>query len=48
MCVWLGGGGVYLMLHSHHQNDLSIRVDSNENHFNASLTVRGIAMKSVF
>ena len=33
-----GGGGViiYLSLHYHHQNDLCIKVGSDENHFNVS------------
>ena len=43
-----GGGGwrwreteiIYLSLHCHHQNDLCIKMDSDESHFNVSLTVR--------
>ena len=30
----------YLSLHCHHQNDSCIKVGSDENHFNVSLTVR--------
>ena len=37
----LGWGGIiYLSLHCHHQNDLCIKVDSDESHFNVSLIVR--------
>ena len=32
---------IYLSLHCHHQNDFSIKVGSNESHFNVSLIVRG-------
>ena len=39
----VGGGGVsggwriiYLSLHCHHQNDLCIKVGSDESHFNVS------------
>ena len=31
---------IYLSLHCHHQNDSSIKVGSDESHFNISLTVR--------
>ena len=31
---------IYLSLHCHHQNDLRIKVGSDESHFNVSLTVR--------
>ena len=36
-----GGGGrreeiIYLSLHCHHQNDSSIKVGSDESHFNVS------------
>ena len=33
-----GGGGevIYLSLHCHHQNDLYIKVGSDESHFNVS------------
>ena len=33
-----GGGGdvMYLSLHCHHQNDLCIKVGSDESHFNVS------------
>ena len=40
----MGGGGgeeiIYLWLHCHHQNDLCIKVGSDESHFNVSLIVR--------
>ena len=42
----VGGGGneeeeiIYLSLHCHHQNDLCIKVGSDESHFNVSLIVR--------
>ena len=37
-----GGGGeiIYLSLHCHHQNDLCIKMGSDESHFNVSLIVR--------
>ena len=39
-----GGGGrgrlLYLSLHCHHQNDPSIKMGSDESHFNVSLIVR--------
>ena len=40
-----GGGGrkreiIYLSLHCHHQNDSSIKMGSDESHFNVSLIVR--------
>ena len=40
--MWgVGGKRVYtLSLHCHHQNDSCIKVGSDENHFNVSLTVR--------
>ena len=31
---------IYLSLHCHHQNDFSIKVGSDESHFNVSLIVR--------
>ena len=31
-----GGGIIYLSLHCHHQNDLCIKVGSDESHFNVS------------
>ena len=31
---------IYLSLHFHHQNDSSIKMGSDESHFNVSLTVR--------
>ena len=47
----MGGGGgelwrwgkreiIYLSLHCQHQNDSSIKMGSDESHFNVSLTVR--------
>ena len=38
MEVVVGGGGeiIYLSLHCHHQNDLCIKVGSDESHFNVS------------
>ena len=37
---WGGGGGerlyIYLLLHCHYQNDLCIKVGSDESHFNVS------------
>ena len=39
-----GGGGkkeiIYLSLHCHHQNDLCIKMRSDESHFNLSLVAR--------
>ena len=39
-----GGGGekevIYLYLHCHHQNDICIKMGSDESHFNVSLIVR--------
>ena len=38
-----GGGGreiIYLSLHCHHQNDSSIKMGSDESHFNVSLIVK--------
>ena len=31
---------IYLSLHCHHQNDLCIKVGSDESHFNVSVIVR--------
>ena len=31
---------IYLSLHCHHQNNLCIKTDSDESHFNVSLIVR--------
>ena len=31
---------IYLSLYCHHQNDFRIKTDSDESHFNVSLTVR--------
>ena len=40
--VWRRGEReiIYLSLHSHHQNDSSIKMGSDESHFNVSLTAR--------
>ena len=40
--VWRRGKReiIYLSLHYHHQNDFSIKVGSDESHFNVSLIVR--------
>ena len=42
--VWRWGGGgreiIYLSLQCHHQNYFSIKVGSDESHFNVLLTVR--------
>ena len=38
--VGRGGGIIYLSLHCHHQNDLCIKMGSDESHFNVSLIVR--------
>ena len=35
-----GGGGIYLSLHCHHQNDSCIKMGHDESHFNVSLIVR--------
>ena len=35
-----GGGGAYLTLHCHHQNDFCIKMGSDESHFNVSLIVK--------
>ena len=45
----VGGRGeiVYLSLHCRHQNDSSIKVGSDESHFNVSLIVRGKSHKTV-
>ena len=34
------GDYIYLLLHSHHQNDSCIKMGSDQNHFNVSLIVR--------
>ena len=36
----VGEEGDYIALHFHHQNDSSIKMGSDESHFNVSLTVR--------
>ena len=36
---------VYLSFHCHHQNDSCIKMDSDENHFNVSLTERDKAIR---
>ena len=38
--MWREKEIIYLSLHCHHQNDLCIKVGSDESHFNVSLTVR--------
>ena len=35
-----GGGGLYLMLHCHHQNNFCSKNGCNESHFNDSLHAR--------
>ena len=46
-----GGGGkgviIYLSLHCHHQNDLCIKVGSDESHFNVSVGSDGQSHKTV-
>ena len=40
----VGEGGreiIYISLHSHHQSDACIKMDSNKSHFNVSLTGKG-------
>ena len=37
----VGGEGDYILsLYCHHQNDFCVKMGSDENHFNVSLTVR--------
>ena len=36
VCVWGGGGGIYLSLRCHHRNDSCIKVGSDKSHFNVS------------
>ena len=36
---WGGGGIIYLSLHCHHQNDLCMKVGSDESHFNVSVII---------
>ena len=54
----MGGGGkgvwrwgereiIYLSLHCHHQNDLCIKVGSDESHFNVSVGSDGQSHKTV-
>ena len=38
----VGGRGIYLSLHCHHQNDFCIKVGSDESHFNVSLIYRSM------
>ena len=38
---------IYLSLHCHHQNDSSIKMGSDESHFNVSLIVRDKVTKTV-
>ena len=40
MEVGEAGGNIYLSLHCHHQNDSSIKMGSDESHFNVKLIVR--------
>ena len=40
VCRWGNREIIYLSLHCHHQNDSSIKMGSDESHFNVSLTVR--------
>ena len=45
-----GGGGseiIYLSLHCHHQNDSSIKMGSDESHFNVSVGSDGQSHKTV-
>ena len=37
---WGKRESIYLLLHCHHQNDSSIKMGSDENHFNVLLIVR--------
>ena len=41
------GDYIYLSLHSHHQNDFSIKVGSDESHFNVSAGSDGQSHKTV-
>ena len=43
----VGGGMIYLSLHSHHQNDFCIKMGSDESHFNASVGSDGQSYKTV-
>ena len=48
--MWGGGGWgeiIYLSLHCHHQNDLCIKVGSDESHFNVSVGSDGQSHKTV-
>ena len=55
MCVCGGGGGggggggreIYLSLHCHPQNDICIKMDSDENYFNASVGSDGQSHRTV-
>ena len=41
----MGVGGreiIYLSLYCHHQNDSCIKTGSDENHFNAEATLKGV------
>ena len=41
LCVCGGGGGLYLTLHCHCQNDTCIKTSSDKSYFNVSLIVKG-------
>ena len=45
----VGGGGeiIYLSLHCHHQNDVCIKMGSDEGHFNVSVGNDGQSHKTV-
>ena len=43
----VGGGMIYLSLHSHHQNDFCIKMGSDESHFNASVGSDGQSHRTV-
>ena len=45
----VGGGGeiIYLSLHCHHQNDICIKMGSDESHFNVSVGSDGQSHKRV-
>ena len=47
--VWRQGKreDIYLSLHCHHQNDLFIKVGSDESHFNVSVVSDGQSHKTV-
>ena len=47
--VWRWGKReiIYLSLHCHHQNDVCIKIDSEESHFNVSVGSDGQSHKTV-